>query len=38
MYNCKAEAIFDMEEAAKNCQQFSAGEYDPDQLEKSDYR
>ncbi len=35
MYDCRAEAILNGEESAKNCQHFSAGEYDPYELEKA---
>ncbi|MGI9862699.1 hypothetical protein SDD30_15085 [Moorella naiadis] len=38
MYNCKAEAILDGEETAKNCQHYTIGEYNPDELEKTGYK
>jgi hypothetical protein len=38
MYNCMCFAVLDEEETAKNCEYFKLGEYNQDELEKTDYK
>jgi hypothetical protein len=37
MYECACRAILHEDETAKKCLQFTLGEYDQDELEKSNY-
>ena len=37
MYNCALVAIFSEEESGQKCEHFELGEYDQDELEKTDY-
>ena len=38
MYDCKSKAIVNCEDEAKNCNHYSIGEFNWDELEKSNYK
>jgi hypothetical protein len=38
MYECALTAIFDEKESAQKCEHFELGEYNQDELERSNYR
>ena len=38
MYKCKCKAILDTEKSAYDCEQYDLGDYNQNQLEKTDYK